>query len=48
MRLRVVRRPDAAAETTFFAMLIEDRSMAGMSYVEYLCHVHRLIQARYT
>ena len=48
MRFRVVRRPDTAAEGAFFAMLVEDRSATGMSYVEYLCHVHRQIQARYT
>lgn len=32
------------AEVAFFNLLVEDRSTAGMSYVEYLCQVHRLIQ----
>ena len=27
--------------------LVEDRSPAGMSYVEFLCHVHRLIQNKF-
>lgn len=43
MRLRVARKGDPA-ESAFFAMLVEDRSTAGMSYVEYLCQIHRLIQ----
>jgi protein transport protein SEC24 len=47
LRLRVVRRPDHAAEAAFFRLMIEDRSPDGMSYVEYLCHVHRQIQSRF-
>ncbi|GLC37974.1 hypothetical protein PLESTF_000604900 [Pleodorina starrii] len=43
MRLRVARKGDPA-ESAFFNMLVEDRSSAGMSYVEYLCQIHRLIQ----
>jgi protein transport protein SEC24 len=45
MRLRVARKGDAA-EVGFFNALVEDRSPTGTSYVEYLCHVHRLIQNR--
>jgi len=45
MRLRVARRGDPL-EITFLHLLIEDRSPAGSSYVEYLCQVHRLIQAK--
>lgn len=45
MRLRVSRRGDVS-EAAFFSGLLEDRSTAGPSYVEYLCTVHRLIQAR--
>ena len=48
MRLRVARRPDHAAETAFFRLMVEDRSADGMSYVEYLCAVHRAIQSRFT
>lgn len=43
MRLRCVKKGDPT-EALFLNMLIEDRSQAGMSYVEYLCQVHRLIQ----
>lgn len=44
MRLRVVRRGDPQ-EQAFYAALVEDRSpQAGMSYVEYLCFLHRQIQ----
>ena len=44
LRLRVLRRGDAL-EPAFFSALIEDRSpLAGMSYVEYLCFLHRQIQ----
>mmetsp|Transcript_6786 Transcript_6786/g.17383 ORF Transcript_6786/g.17383 Transcript_6786/m.17383 type:complete len:244 (+) Transcript_6786:2-733(+) len=35
-------------ETRFLAMLTEDRSQAAMSYVEFLCHVHRQIQTKLT
>lgn len=38
MRLRVARKGDAA-EVGFFNALVEDRSTAGSSYVEYLCQV---------
>ena len=37
----------ALLQGAFFACMIEDRSTAGMSYVEFLCHVHRQIQARF-
>lgn len=40
MRLRVARKGDPA-EAAFFNLLVEDRSTAGMSYVEYLCQVRR-------
>lgn len=46
MRMRVLRRPDII-EGAFFSCMIEDRSTAGMSYVEFLCHVHRQIQAKF-
>jgi protein transport protein SEC24 len=45
MRLRLVRKGDSS-EVMFLNSLVEDRSTAGMSYVEHLCHVHRLIQAK--
>eukprot|EP01025_Chloroclados_australasicus_P045131 TRINITY_DN4924_c0_g1_i11.p1 TRINITY_DN4924_c0_g1~~TRINITY_DN4924_c0_g1_i11.p1 ORF type:complete len:931 (-),score=84.22 TRINITY_DN4924_c0_g1_i11:306-3011(-) len=43
MRLRVCKRSDQY-DILFHLQLVEDRNTAGMSYVEYLCHVHRLIQ----
>lgn len=45
LRLRVTRKGDLH-EASFLTMLVEDRSTAGMSYVEYLCQVHRLIQMK--
>ncbi len=45
LRLRVTRKGDPH-EAQFLTQLVEDRSPAGMSYVEYLCQVHRLIQIR--
>ena len=46
MRTRVIKRGDPA-ENQFYRKLIEDRSPAGMNYVEFLCHVHRLIQNKF-
>lgn len=45
LRLRVLRRGDPA-EGAFYGALVEDRAGAGggMSYVEYLCFLHRQIQ----
>lgn len=43
LRMRLVKRGDPL-ESTFLAYLIEDRSQAGMSYVEFLVYVHRQIQ----
>ena len=44
LRLRVLRRGDPL-EPAFYHALVEDRSpTAGMSYVEFLCFVHRQIQ----
>jgi protein transport protein SEC24 len=49
MRLRIPKRGGGdAEETAFFAALLEDRSMAGASYVEYLCWLHRQIQNKVT
>ena len=46
MRLRIIKRSDQL-EPVFFNLLLEDRSVAGMSYVEFLCHVHRQIQNKF-
>jgi len=45
--LRVVTAKDSA-EARFLASLIEDRAQASMSYVEFLCHIHRQIQSKFT
>ena len=42
MRTRILKRGDTL-ETLFYNRLSEDRSQSGMSYVEFLCHCHRLI-----
>ncbi|GAB4822012.1 hypothetical protein N2152v2_009058 [Parachlorella kessleri] len=45
MRLRVVRRGDPLLDGVFFSALAEDRTPSGgMSYVEFLCFLHRQIQ----
>jgi protein transport protein SEC24 len=43
MRLRIAKKGDPYYPA-FVNLLVEDRSTAGMSYVEFLCHVHRQIQ----
>ena len=46
VRLKFVAR-GSMAETKMLSKLIEDRTQSGMSYVEYLCHVHRQIQNKF-
>jgi protein transport protein SEC24 len=45
MRLRVAKKGDPFYPL-FANMMVEDRSTAGMSYVEFLCQVHRQIQEK--
>lgn len=45
MRLRVAKKGDQNY-SHFLNLLVEDKSTAGMSYVEFLCHVHRQIQEK--
>ena len=45
--VRVVA-PKSELEGRFLASLTEDRAQTSMSYVEFLCHVHRQIQAKFT
>lgn len=48
MHLRLVKKGHSH-ETLFLSALVEDRHpLSGMSYVEYLCHLHRLIQNKMT
>ena len=43
MRTRVLKRGDPL-EPAFFSALVEDRFGSTLSYVEYLCQLHRQIQ----
>ena len=48
MHVRLVKKGHTH-ETLFLSALVEDRHpLSGMSYVEYLCHLHRLIQNKMT
>lgn len=45
LQLQVVRsQMDAFLEVEFGNLLIEDKNLDCMSYVDFLCHVHRQIQ----
>ena len=44
--VRVVA-PKDSLETRFLSGLVEDRAQASMSYVEFLCHIHRQIQGKF-
>ena len=46
LRLRIVKHSEPL-EQHFFNLLVEDRNQLGMSYVEFLCHVHRQIQNKF-
>ena len=39
--------PKDTAEPRVVSMLTEDRMQTMMNYVEFLCHVHRQIQAKF-
>ncbi|KMZ62821.1 Protein transport protein Sec24-like [Zostera marina] len=45
LRLRLCKKGDPSG-MLFFSYLIEDKSPGGLSYVEFLVHVHRQIQAK--
>lgn len=45
LRFRWCRRGDPL-EFIFFSLLVEDKNSLGLSYVEYLVHVHRQIQTK--
>ena len=46
MSIRVLKRGDPA-EILFYNCLVEDKNPAGMSYIEFLCAVHRQIQSMF-
>ncbi|KAH9295409.1 hypothetical protein KI387_038997, partial [Taxus chinensis] len=43
LRLRVCKRADPT-EFLFFSLMVEDKNALGLSYVEFLVHIHRQIQ----
>lgn len=45
LRLRLCRKGDPS-EAIFFSYMVEDKSHASVSYVEFLVHIHRQIQAK--
>lgn len=45
LRLRITRKGDPH-EAHFFNLLVEDKTPAGVSYVEFLCSIHKSIQQK--
>ncbi|XP_078433802.1 protein transport protein SEC24 C-like [Wolffia australiana] len=45
LRLRLCRKSDPSG-MLFFSYMVEDKSPSGLSYVEFLVHVHRQIQTK--
>ena len=45
VRVLIAKDP---SEGRFLSMLTDDRAQASMSYVEFLCHIHRQIQSKFT
>ncbi|OMH83270.1 Protein transport protein Sec24C [Zancudomyces culisetae] len=43
-KFQIIRQNLDQSEASFAATLVEDRSNDAMSYVDYLCHIHRNIQ----
>ena len=50
-RFAIISQRDIArghqSESAFFNALVEDRTPAGLSYVEFLCAVHKQIQSKF-
>ncbi|KAL3835375.1 hypothetical protein ACJIZ3_010111 [Penstemon smallii] len=45
LRLRLCRKGDSSG-MLFFSYMVEDKTPSGLSYVEFLVHIHRLIQTK--
>ncbi|CAA6660059.1 unnamed protein product [Spirodela intermedia] len=45
LRLRICRKADPSG-MLFFSYMVEDKNPSGLSYVEFLVHVHRQIQTK--
>lgn len=43
--IQIVKQNDPL-EPLFFTYLVEDKAFETMSYVDFLCHVHKQIQAQ--
>ncbi|VFQ80673.1 unnamed protein product [Cuscuta campestris] len=44
-RLKLCKKGDSSG-MLFFSYMVEDKTQAGLSYVEYLIHIHRQIQSK--
>ncbi|XP_042483805.1 protein transport protein Sec24-like At4g32640 [Macadamia integrifolia] len=45
LRIRLCKKPDPSG-MLFFSYMVEDKSPSGLSYVEFLVHIHRQIQTK--
>ncbi|KAL0290379.1 UNVERIFIED_CONTAM: protein transport protein Sec24-like CEF [Sesamum calycinum] len=45
LRLKFCKKGDPSG-MTFFSHMVEDKTQSGLSYVEYLVHIHRQIQSK--
>ncbi|KAL2492176.1 Protein transport protein Sec24-like [Abeliophyllum distichum] len=45
LRLKLCRKGDSSG-MTFFSYMVEDKTPSGLSYVEFLVHIHRQIQSK--
>jgi len=44
--VRVLVAKDPLEAQHFLSKLVDDRAQTSMSYVEFLCHIHRQIQSK--
>ncbi|KAI3455105.1 hypothetical protein Pfo_011768 [Paulownia fortunei] len=47
LRLKLCKKGDSSG-MMFFSYMVEDKTSSGLSYVEYLVHIHRQIQSKMT
>jgi protein transport protein SEC24 len=48
LALRIVRQQLDPTELEFASLLTEDKNNESMSYVDYLCYIHKQIQSEVT
>nr|AMP82922.1 CEF [Catalpa bungei] len=46
LRLKLCKKGDSSGMMMFFSYMVEDKTPNGLSYVEYLIHIHRQIQSK--